>query len=491
MRFRKRSGLSDDMKAGSGEARPRPISRVPRMVPGALSLALLTSSAWGQSAAPQVLSLQEAIAMAKAANPEAAMANSEQREAKAGVQSARAALLPKLGASETFVDSTDPVFAFGARLRQGRFTSTDFSPDRLNYPPATSDFTSTLGATWMLFDSGRTIHQVRAARENSVAAEQQVKATQQDLAYKTIRSYYRALLADQEKVTTAAAVARARSFMKETQDRVQAGLALPAESMQADVEISQREQEAAEAESNAQLAYADLAGVLGEPSHPLTLESPVGTPAPVTSSLDELRGLAFKSRPDLAAARGKIVAAGEALRASHGAYGPQFSTFANVQADNPHLTGGGNTNWTVGAKAELQLFDGGERKAQVSKASAEREIAEASYSQAETQAGLQVKQAFYALQNAQRQYGTSDEMLAKARETLRTSTDRYTAGLVTVTEVLGEQEQLRSIELNRVESLYRWWTAAAQLRLATGEDGVSQAVPNATPQLTDQTGKRP
>ena len=37
-----------------------------------------------------------------------------------------------------------------------------------------------------------------------------------------------------------------------------------------------------------------------------------------------------------------------------------------------------------------------------------------------------------------------------------------------MTEVLREQEQLRDMEINRAQSLYQWWTADAQLRLATG-----------------------
>jgi len=59
-------------------------------------------------------------------------------------------------------------------------------------------------------------------------------------------------------------------------------------------------------------------------------------------------------------------------------------------------------------------------------------------------------------------------MLTKTQETLRTTLDRYSAGLVTVTDVLSQQEQLRYMELTRVQSLYRWWIADAQLRLATG-----------------------
>ena len=106
----------------------------------------------------EALSLQDATALATTPNPEASIALARQREAKAGLQSAPSALLPRVGASETFTDSTDPIFAFGARLRQSRFTSTNFSPDQLNYPPATSDFMSTMRATWTLFNHPCRLH---------------------------------------------------------------------------------------------------------------------------------------------------------------------------------------------------------------------------------------------------------------------------------------------------------------------------------------------
>ncbi|MHB1937166.1 MAG: TolC family protein [Acidobacteriaceae bacterium] len=436
----------------------------------AIAFAVTTPlSLLGQNATPQTISLRKAIEMAVTNNPQVAIAKARNAEAKAGVQSARSALFPKIGVSETFVDSTDPVFAFGTRLRQGRFTAADLTLNNLNYPPPTTDFTSTAGATWMLFDSGRTLNRLRAARSGTAAASERAISAAQNVSFHVIRAYYRALLADQEKIAMAAAVARARSFAKQAHDRVDAGTALVADGMQADVELSQREQEAAEAESNAQLAHAELSGILGDSSKTFALVAAAGTPEPPTGSLDELQSHALQARPDLLAAQKEISADQRSVSASREAYGPQLSTFGNVEADNPHLTGGGNTNWTVGAKAQIQLFDGGERRSQVSRATAQREIAEATYKQAEIQAGLEVKQAFYGRQTAERQYAISDEMLRKTRETLRTSMDRYTTGLATITEVLRQQEQLRDMELAHVQSLYRWWIADAQLRLATGE----------------------
>lgn len=425
--------------------------------------------------APAALSLEDAIVIAQASNPQVEMAMARQAEARAAIQSSRSGLLPKVGVSETLIDSTDPVFAFGTRLRQGRFTANDLSLNRLNYPSATTDFTSAAGATWMIFDTGHTINQLRSAHTSAVATEEQTVATKQNVAFAVVRAYYRALLADQEKITTAAAVERARSFARQAHDQVDTGMALAADGMQADVELSQREQEAAEAESNVLLAYAELAGTLGDPSKAMLLIAPTGNPDTVTTSLDELQSLALRRRPDLMAARTEIEAATQSARSRRDAYGPQISTFANVEADNPHLTSGGNSNWTVGAKVELQLFDGGERRAQVSKATAQREMAQANYKQAEIQAGLAVKQAYYARKTAERQYGISGELLKETQETLRTSLDRYNTGLVTITDVLHQQDQLRSMELNRAESLYQWWIADAQLRLATGDMNTNRA----------------
>jgi outer membrane protein TolC len=433
---------------------------------------LLLSMAGGrglaQLPAHDALSLDNAIAIARVANPQIGSAKADQREAAAQVSAVRSGLLPKIGASETFTDSTDPVFAFGARLRQGRFTASDFSPARLNYPAPTSDFMSTAGATWMLFDSGRTLHQLQAAHLALKAADEQAEATGQNIAFATVRAYYRALLSDEDKVATTAAVSRAEAFAKQAHDRVEMGMALEADAMQADVEVSLRKQDAAEAESNALLAYADLGGILGDPAKKLTLAAPTGTPAEISESLEQLEAEARNRRPDLLAGMNRVAAANDAVKASRAAYGPQISTFANVQADNPHLLGGGDNNWTVGGRIEMQVFDGGARRAEVAKAAAGLQAANANYKQAQTQSDLEVRQAYYARQTAQRQYGIADEMLRKTRETLRTAEDRYGAGLVTVTDVLREQEQLRDMELNRAQSLYQWWIADAQLRLAAG-----------------------
>ncbi len=63
-----------------------------------------------------------------------------------------------------------------------------------------------------MFDSGRAPHAIRGAQAALTASRGQANATAQNIAFATIRAYYRALLADDEKTTTLAAVQRAQAF---------------------------------------------------------------------------------------------------------------------------------------------------------------------------------------------------------------------------------------------------------------------------------------
>jgi len=302
--------------------------------------ALVPAISAGQATPPVALTLEDAVAAACAGNPEILLATAGQKGAAAGVRAARAARRPRIGVAETATESTDPVFAFGARLRQGRFTNADFSASFLNDPGPTSDYMSTAGLDWTVFDSGRARHAIRGAQAALTASRRQSDATAQDIAFATIRAYYRALLADDEKTTTLAAVKRAQAFARETRDRVDAGMALQADAMQAEVELVQRQEDETEAESNAALAYSVLAATLGDPAKSFTLASPPGTPEEDAPPLPVLQQKALQKRPDLLALRNRVVSATEQVKASRSAFGPQVGTFADVQADNPHPLAG-------------------------------------------------------------------------------------------------------------------------------------------------------
>src|SRR5215207_2606998 len=103
---------------------------------GLLATLLMALPASAQSP----LSLSDAIARAKAHNPDAGSAAAAEREAAERVTQARGGYFPKLDVAESWQRGNNPVFVFSSHLAQRRFTGADFAVDGLNHPDAENNF---------------------------------------------------------------------------------------------------------------------------------------------------------------------------------------------------------------------------------------------------------------------------------------------------------------------------------------------------------------
>jgi outer membrane protein len=78
------------------------------------------------------LTLQQAVAAALEHNPALKLAAAEMAVSEAAFCLAKTPLLPKIQFSENLTGGDDPVYAFGSKLRQQVFQTSDFSLDSLN-----------------------------------------------------------------------------------------------------------------------------------------------------------------------------------------------------------------------------------------------------------------------------------------------------------------------------------------------------------------------
>ena len=91
------------------------------------------------AAAQTPLTLTEAIARARAQNPDAGSTAAAEREAAQRVTQARAGYLPKVDVVESWQRGNQPVFVFSSLLAQRQFTAADFALGALNHPePSTT-----------------------------------------------------------------------------------------------------------------------------------------------------------------------------------------------------------------------------------------------------------------------------------------------------------------------------------------------------------------
>src|SRR5215470_4488753 len=129
---------------------------------------------------PAPLTLRQAANISLEKNPLRKAALADTKAASAGVREAQSFLLPHVAFSEQATRGNDPVYVFGSKLRQQRFTTNDFALNQLNTPPPFGNFTTRFGGTWNLFDSLASWRGVNRAREMDAAAGQQLERTDQE-----------------------------------------------------------------------------------------------------------------------------------------------------------------------------------------------------------------------------------------------------------------------------------------------------------------------
>ena len=216
--------------------------------------------------AQQPLTLRQAVEQALRQNPEAATARADIDDARSGYDLARSGLFPQVSFTEDISEGDDPVYAFGTRLRQQRFTQADFSVASLNNPGPIGNASTRISGGWQLFDSLRTEKQMRGAKLIEKSAASQVVAVDQKIVFGVVAAYQQVLYAEREVDTAQHEVETAEALLKSADDHVKAGLAVESDRMAAEVNLASTKQSLIAAEGDRELAWASLRLAMGAPN---------------------------------------------------------------------------------------------------------------------------------------------------------------------------------------------------------------------------------
>lgn len=420
----------------------------------------------GSGQAPAPLSLDEAISAAQAHHPLIAGAAAEEEQARGSLKESRAALLPSVQVAEEALYSNDPVFAFGSKLRQGRFTSNDFALDALNHPSPISNFSASATSTWTAFDAGSARRKVDAAKESLTAAELSRRFTSEQLTTQVIALFFRVLTAEDQVAVAERTVNRASEIRESVGDRVRAGLALESDGARAGLGLLNAQDDLAAAKANIALARHDLFAAMDEPISNRPLLKP---PVLSDSATDgEVLRVDPAQRTDLQALRMQQQAARQNLTAIKATAWPAITTFAHLENDAEHVVTNGSGNWMVGAKIQLNVFDGGLRHAREQETVAQLHGLEARERSTLLEARSTIASLRTEIEDLNRRLVTAEEAIRVQQEALQTSRDRYASGLVTLTDVLQNEAELTSAEFLRVRFFYELRIATAKLAFASG-----------------------
>jgi len=420
-------------------------------------------------AAQTKLTLEQAVAIALEKNPARKAVVFEQRIATANFKLSRAPLLPRFGFNETYQDGNDPVYVFGSKLRQQRFSAADFALNQLNKPTPFTNYVTGFSGQWRLFDSGANWTRVMQARQATELARRNLDRTDQELLLRVVDAYTGALLAKRQLEVARDAEKSAQSALDRARANVQAGMSVESDLLSAQVNYAARQQELIRAQDDVSIAAARINHELGVPADTnYELGEVLADRVFPDEPLEKLETRALDHRPDLRGLALQQSIQQDNVKIAQAAFGPTVNAIGNWEADNPRFGGGGGNDWMLGLEVRLDLFDGGARVAQLQRERALKQKVDALRESAVSGVRLEVRKAYFDYDAARRQLEVARTAVAQADESLRIGHDRYDAGINTITDLLRMEEADVRAKTDYWQTVYRVQSSYANLELATG-----------------------
>lgn len=419
---------------------------------------------WDTDARLRPLSLQQALQAALDGNADLAVAQARSAIAASQSRKAAAPLWPQLGLDAGYTRSTDPVFAFGTKLRQGTFGQQDFEIDALNDPDPIGDFSASLAARWGILDPK--VWAARAASKSQAeAASWSSERTREATVLVTHSLYYQAMSAEAQLDAARAAHAAARSTVESFSRRHERGLLTQADLLQAQAELAAAQARLSAAEAARFDALEDLGRQLGwaADSLPLPTDS-LSAPRPLDESdFDPTQ------RADLRALAASEEAAEASRRQASFSFVPSIDGFGQYSTHSSDAFAFDEDDWTVGVMLRWPLFTGFARFADVQRARAESRIAHIRYQEALRDARIELEQVQRAVRSASQQV----EATQAAREAASSGRDlmrrRFDEGLATAADVLQVEARATAMRQSAIAALANYHIAVARLEFVRSQ----------------------
>lgn len=413
------------------------------------------------------VTLDAAVERARERNAGLGVARARSDAARARARAASAPLFPRVDLESGWRRTTDPVGAFGTKLRQGVFGPADLAIDALNAPDPIGDWTTSAVVRWSVASPERWAARSAADRRAASAGWREARSREAtDL--RTRALYYGALRAEARVRTAEAALEAARSTEERFRRRREEGMLTEADLLQARAERQAAAADLSAARQGRHGARIELGLHLGlDPadSLPSPADSLAAPEAPSPADFDPTR------RADVRARAAAVEAAEAGSRRAELAWLPSLEAFGSWSRHGGDPLSGGGAGWTVGVGLRWSLFDGFRRPAEAREAAAELTAARLEHRQAVREARGEVRRARRSVEAARQAVEASRAAREAAREGRELMRRRFEEGLATPSDLLRAEARATAMDVRAVDALAEYHVARARLRFARAQSG--------------------
>ena len=464
------------------------------------------------AASGAVLSLTEALALARRNNPSLQNSVNARRTAAAQVRAANGALLPNVNTS------------LGGGYREGR--QTFFQGQAFG---ATNDQLSTdVSGSASLSVSLATLNDRRAARAGQEATEADIVAAEQRVRSDVTTQYLTALQAQARAALQDTLVATTAVQLQLAQARLQVGSGTQLDVQRAEVANGQQRVAALNQRNQAAIEVLRLFQQIGVPPLP-GAKLDANLPAAPSIEMATIIDMARKSNPQLDALRAREEVANRNAASARASYFPSLSVSANVSAFTNRYTNTGllldqgkasalsskascirseevraavglannltqcgsiafspaqekairdaqgkypidftRNPYSLSASLSLPIFNGFRREQQIEQAAVSRRNAENDLRGQELRVVSDVTSAFLSLTTAQQTVVLQEQNVRTARTALSLAQERYRVGLASIVDLQQARGDYERAETDRITAVYDVQRTFTTLEAAVG-----------------------
>ncbi len=403
------------------------------------------------------ITLDEAMKIALANQPQLILARYAAEAARARVSEAASGLYPSFSASAAYT-RTGPGSVSGGGASGGSVGGS---------------YSSAISGQELIYDFGKTSGSVGQARSQAESAQQGLQQSYQDTINQVKQGYYTLLQVTALVGVQESAVRDQRAHLDLAKARFEAGVAPRADVARAEAALADAVLGLATAQNTAATARVNLNLALGVD---------VRTPTRIKESREgdlELKDSAtiveqaLENRPAARQARADAEAARMALKVARATNRPDLildGSYAWRGSSFPPS----DRSWSYGLGLSWPFLNFGLTSGRIREAEANLRAGETRLRQTELSVGSEVVQAYLNVQTARQKVTTSESEVASAEESLRLATGRYQAGVGIYVEVLDAETAAITARTNLVNARYALSTSLAALRAALGTDTYGQ-----------------
>lgn len=327
-------------------------------------------------------------------------------------------------------------------------------------------FNARLTAIWPIFTGFKIYSAYDAAKENVNAKKAAFDMAQNTILMDVANKYFTLRLAEELTVMRENTKKNLEEHLERSKKLESGGQISKAERLRAEVALAEADNAYQDALRDQSLARMALASLLHTDTT-LTTVTPVQAPESI-QSMEEFKQKALENHPGLRQLRTERKRSQDAVGAARADYYPTVALFAYKELYTRDLTIL-EPEWAIGAKAQWNLFKGGETRSKVANAKALDRSLASMEEQTLDNIGLLVEKRWREMEHAKNRLESLQKTRELAEEAHRSQTLAYEAGLATGLDVVDAELALSRLQVADLKAHYDAVVAWLGLLEASGE----------------------